>query len=165
MKRLLATLALLIAATACDPPPQQLLPTTALDLAAYRESVHRVVEVRCATLDCHGNTLRPLRIYSETGLRLRDELRDTALTDQELLLTIDSFASIDPDHLGTPSHLALRKPLALSAGGIHHEGLVHFPSTDDPAYQCLSRWLSSDLDPSFDAICDAAYVEKPFNPE
>jgi hypothetical protein len=91
-----------------------------LDVVAYGESVHPVVEAHCATLDCHGLAGRPLRLYAETGLRLRDELRDTALTDEEIALDVASFAAVDPPHLGTRDHLALRKGLAVAAGGIHH---------------------------------------------
>jgi hypothetical protein len=32
-------------------------------------NVSTVLETRCGTLDCHGNTFRPLRIYGSSGLR------------------------------------------------------------------------------------------------
>ena len=54
------------------------------DQAVYAREVHAVIEARCGTLDCHGDARRPLRIYAETGLRLRDELRGQPLTPEEL---------------------------------------------------------------------------------
>ena len=164
MTRRLALLAM-VALAACDPPAQSLVPVETLDLDAYRASVHRVVEVRCGTLDCHGGPGRALRVYADTGLRLRDELRDTDVTEEELRLNVASFAAVDPDRLGSDEHLVLRKPLAIHAGGLDHVGLVHFETRDDPGWQCLARWLRGDVAPPFDALCDEAYRAKPFNPE
>lgn len=163
MKRACFVLSLLGAA--CDPPPQRLDPVETLDAEAYRQSVHRIVEVHCATLDCHGAPGRPLRIYAATGLRKRDELRDTVISDEEIALNVAAFAAVDPERVGSDEHLALRKPLAPSAGGIHHVGLVHWTTRDDPGWQCLARWLRGDLGPALDVICEQAYAAKPFNPE
>ncbi|EYF04335.1 hypothetical protein [Chondromyces apiculatus] len=36
--------------------------------------VSEMLEFRCGTLDCHGNTFRPLRIYGRNGLRRPENL-------------------------------------------------------------------------------------------
>ncbi|AKT41979.1 hypothetical protein [Chondromyces crocatus] len=38
------------------------------DAANFRR-VSKVIEFHCGTLDCHGNSFRPLRIYGKDGLR------------------------------------------------------------------------------------------------
>jgi hypothetical protein len=45
----------------------------AADGALEAAGVSRVLERRCATLDCHGQVSRPLRIFGQYGLRLEQD--------------------------------------------------------------------------------------------
>jgi hypothetical protein len=53
------------------------------------------------------------------------------------------------------AQLALRNPLALSAGGFEHEGGVHWPSPDDPGYLCLRGYLLGDVPDAARQCADA----------
>ena len=79
---------------------------------------------------------RPLRFYAETGLRLRDALRDLPLTPEESQANAASLAALDPEAPPGES-LILLKPLDASGGGVEHEGgaLLH---QGDAAYRCLA---------------------------
>lgn len=92
------------------------------DPASFR-IVSKVLELRCGTLDCHGNTFRPLRIYGQTGLRrpvvpdpdtgeLPEDAGITAdqypdyysggpvdTTDAELLDNARTFCGLEPERM------------------------------------------------------------------
>lgn len=130
-----------------------------LDLATY-DAVHPILEARCATLDCHGDPGRPLRLHAETGLRAAGVPRDEPLTDAEREQNVRSLAAVDP---GAPvdDSLVLTKPLA---GGEHHIGGDLFPTRDGAQFRCLRGWLSGDAhDDAVAAACAdaAAEVELP----
>jgi hypothetical protein len=112
-----------------------------------------VIGQRCGTLDCHGQIGRPLRIFSQSGLRLVDEAGDipggapetedekfanfTAAISLQPELTSEVFAgSYDPHTL-----LLLRKPLQLE----RHKGGQVFQS-NDPGDVCLTSWLQDNTD-------------------
>jgi hypothetical protein len=135
----------------CSVDPGAPLRTTRGDGELYAAHVQPYVEARCASLDCHGAGGRPLRLYSELGLRSGAALRrapiaehsePAALTARELSDNEDAFAAIALASTGAEPHLALTKPLAVSAGGIAHEGGVHWPTRDDPGYRCLHGYLT-----------------------
>src|SRR6185503_19483134 len=65
----------LVLAAACDRSAAATHALRALDADAYTSEIHPLVEAKCASLDCHGAPGRPLRVYSEIGLRIRDDLR------------------------------------------------------------------------------------------
>jgi hypothetical protein len=115
--------------------------------------VHPVVEFGCATLDCHGDPGRPLRIFSSTGLRAGDA-RDAPLTDAEYAADVGSFAALAPVSLAVDLHPALSKPLA---GGASHEGGDIWSSTSEHGYACLRGWLANDTSASVEAACAAAF--------
>ena len=110
-----------------------------LDLETY-DMVHPILEARCATLDCHGDPGRPLRLHAEIGLRATGVSRDEPLTDGEREENVRSLAAVDP---GAPldDSLLLSKPLA---GGEHHVGGDLFTSRDDPQLVCFRGWLAGD---------------------
>lgn len=126
------------------------------DVDAYAEHVHPFAERACGSLDCHGDPGRPLRLYAEEiGLRARDELRGTPLTDAELRSNALALVGIDPWPASLDDHLALRKPLRVGAGGVEHEGDDLWLDRADPAYACLRGWLAGAVDA---ARCRAAAV-------
>lgn len=152
MKQWVPIVVFLVAACDVDPGAPQTI--TAGDAALYASHVQPYLEARCATLDCHGDAGRSLRLYSELGLR-RDaalrtlpigESRDpTPITDTELEDNRLAFAAIALATSKPAAHLALLKPLAISQGGIKHEGRLHWQTTEDPGYRCLRGYLVGDL--------------------
>jgi hypothetical protein len=147
---LLAGVLLGLAACSSLEPPAEV---ARLDSAAYVRDVHPYVAARCATLDCHGMAGRPLRIYSELGLRARAELRGHPLTLEEQLANVQAVEGLDPG-VAADEHLLLRKPLALALGGIAHKGKEIWLERSDPGYVCLRGWLVGAPDA---AACAAAY--------
>jgi hypothetical protein len=126
------------------------------DVASYQASVHPILEARCATLDCHGDLDRPLRLYAETGLRAADALRGQPITPAELDANARALIAVDPAPDGRPS-LVLTKPLA---GTVKHIGGDQWDSTDEPQYLCVAGWLDGRIDdPDVAAACIAAAAE------
>ncbi len=139
---------------ACAAPGQGEITLDPADPVAYRDHVHPLLEATCASLDCHGAFGRPLRLYSEIGLRLRVDLRDAPLTQEELDRNVASLLAVDSARVGSPEHLLLTKPLAEGAGGYDHVGEDLWPSQDDPAYRCVQSWMAGDIaDASFATAC------------
>ncbi|HEU5057223.1 MAG TPA: hypothetical protein VFU21_11890 [Kofleriaceae bacterium] len=158
-------LALLVVTGACGGvAAQDEQPLAWLDLDAYARDVHPILEARCATLDCHGVDDRPLRLYAETGLRARDDLRDLAIEGAELEANVRAMQSIDPG--ADPSDtLLVRKPLD-GAGGVAHEGGTVWASRDEPQLVCLLAWLSGTSgEPDASAACAVAADEVALPPE
>lgn len=163
MNRWPRVVVLLIAACSVEPGTPQTI--AAGDATLYATHVQPYVEARCATLDCHGDGGRALRLYSELGLRRDRTLRilpvsegrdPTQITDAELDDNRLAFAAIALASSTAPTHLALLKPLALSEGGIKHEGRVHWQTTEDPGYRCLRGYLVADLADDIPAACAEA---------
>lgn len=158
---LAATLCALAAGPGCAPLPQGEVGYAVPDLELYKAYVHPLFEGSCATLDCHGDPGRPLRLYSATGLRIRGDLRAapgmtmTELTDEELADNVQSIAAIDVDEPDVDARFLLLKPLSNTGGGIHHYGGQIWSGTDDVAYRCVHGWLLGTVD--VDA-CAAARV-------
>ena len=131
----------------------------------FATHVQPYLEASCATLDCHGAQGRALRIYSELGLREQAGLRVTPITDKhdpkpitssELDANRLAFASVALAGDAPGEQLALRKPLALGEGGIHHQGRVHWASKQDPGYLCLRGWLVGDITKDLATVCAQA---------
>lgn len=130
----LACLTLLLAACQGGPGEQML----SADTEGYINEVDGYVSVGCATLDCHGDPGRPLRLYSEIGLRESTD-RDLPLSTNELEANALSFVAVDS---APPlQHLAILKPLAESAGGLAHVGGDVWADVNDPGYLCVLAWL------------------------
>lgn len=148
-----ALTALWLSAAACDAPSEPAQRITAGDPELYASYVQPYLEVGCATLDCHGDLGHPLRLFSELGLRSDAALRPEAiweqnepraLTERELEDNRLSLASLALAGRGPAEHLALLKPLAVSAGGIAHVGPTLWASTQAPGYLCLRAYLLGD---------------------
>lgn len=164
LARAVGLAAALGALSACDGPAVGSATTRALDVVDYGAHVHGVLEPSCATLDCHGDPGRPLRLYGETGLRLTDALRGEPVTDEELALDVAALAGLDA---ATPAErsLVLLKPLAERAGGLHHVGRDVWLSRDEDAYRCVAAWLAGTLDDAGRATCDRAAAAVALPPE
>ena len=125
------------------------------------------MESRCGGLDCHGQDGRPLRLYSQYGLRLRprdDGSRDNSpTTAEEQVENYRSVVGLEPENLADcfeskgekiDTFQLLKKPLDISNGGIRHKGGSIMRSTqDDPGWQCLYGWASGTPNP---AQCELA---------
>ena len=125
------------------------------------EPVSRVVESRCGTLDCHGATFRPLRIYGQFGLRRplkpgEDKTIDfknyysggsVPTTKEELLENYESMLGLEPELTqavidkepeATPDTLTLfRKPRLTEK----HKG-GHIWNAGAPGDLCMAGWIS-----------------------
>ena len=151
---------------ACGVPEQRELELAAGDAEGYGMLVQPVLEPSCATLDCHGDSLRPLRLFAETGLRASDELRDAPLTAEELDANVRALMAVDPDAEPVEESLVLLEPLAVDAGGVYHEGGDVWPSTTDPSYRCLRAFLAGQIgSPAAEAACTEAYENVGLPPE
>ena len=117
-------------------------------------AVSPMLERRCATLDCHGQGGRPLRLYSGRGLRLPNDAGlgpgsgDT--TDEEVAANYRSVIGLEPEQLTRViaglkqprDLLLLKKPLNLEG----HKGGPAFAPTNDPAEVCLTTWIKGTVD-------------------
>lgn len=145
-------------ACACTVQDQEEMSVTPSgELANFATFVQPVLAASCASLDCHGQEGRPLRLYAKDGLRQAAELRGQDASDDELAANMMSIAGLEPQSTQIEDHLFLRKPLALDHGGIHHVGGELWADQTDPSYRCLHAWLRAGAgDEPGQAICDAA---------
>jgi hypothetical protein len=123
------------------------------DGALQAAGVSRLIERRCATLDCHGQVSRPLRIYGQLGLRLvedgsvRPGIQPT--TEDEYQANYESVIGLQPEMMSNvvtgvnapEALMLLRKPLGLE----RHKGGAVFETGDD-AYRCITTWLAGHID-------------------
>jgi len=160
MRRALAVSVLLLG---CGPQVGS-EPVPALDAEVYATHVHPLVRFSCASLDCHGDEGRPLRLYAEDGLRRSAELRGQPLSPEEAAWNVTAFGGIDPAPASPDAHLALLAPLSVESGGTAHVGGDLWPSREDPAYRCLRAWLAGEEDAAACAEASAAvdpYADAP----
>jgi hypothetical protein len=125
------------------------------------DGVSTFMEHRCAGLDCHGQPGRPLRLYSNWGMRLvatKDGSRSAAgTTPDEQLENYRSVVGLEPENMAAcfasqgaqfETFQLLKKPLDISGQGIRHKGgPVLRASESDPGWQCLYGWVSGKVDP------------------
>jgi len=125
--------------------------------------VSEMLQARCGSLDCHGQTGRSLRLYGKFGLRLADEDipggRQSTL--EEHAANYVSAAALEPELMqdvirdggSNPERLTLvRKGRGLE----HHKG---GQALDDAGYGCIVSWLSGEVDAK--ACFDGATLDKP----
>ncbi len=137
------------------------------DFNQYKAGVDDYLGRRCATLDCHGQIGRPLRIFSQNGLRGFDaaappsfpnvtgrgavteaERRGNFLAvvglEPEIMARVIAGRGVEPNDL-----LLLKKPRALGAPPDHpeyaHKG-GQLMVTGDDGYKCITSWLAGSLD-------------------
>lgn len=144
------------------------LPTQASFTTAH---VSQFMEARCAGLDCHGQVGRPLRLYSQNGLRLNSNADGTRVsgptTRDEQIKNYQSVVGLEPEQLSRTFESKgvddstwftlqlLKKPLGLDNDGIRHKGgQVLRDVQQDPGWVCLYTWAAG-LKPN-QAACDDA---------
>lgn len=125
----------------------------------YRQNVDAVLSRRCASLDCHGQVGRPLRLYSNNGLRrpgdggtapgvgavtteeIADNYRALIGLEPEAMLALRAQAASQRD----PYQLLMMRK-ALNVEGCHKGGPAIF--RNDKADVCITSWLKkNDVDP------------------
>lgn len=159
MRWTLASVALLFAGSGCTDTAIDGEPVPPLDTSFYGANVQSYVGYGCGSLDCHGDSGRMLRIYAEDGLRQSGALRGEVISAQEVAANVDAFAAIDLDARSAQLSLVILKPLAVSAGGMAHEGGDVWLNVEDNGYECLRGWLDGDLTAAVVAACQAAAAE------
>ncbi|NUP12126.1 MAG: hypothetical protein HOW73_39270 [Polyangiaceae bacterium] len=122
------------------------------------KKVSPLLEQRCGTLDCHGNTARPLRLYGQYGLRFNPDDEDEDLytgnlgsptTAEEVERNYFAVCGLEPEKMEAvtsgqqpPDSLTLvRKPRLTEkhkGGRIWNEGKV-----ED---RCVVGWIQADYE-------------------
>ncbi len=131
----------------------------------YKQYVDPYLARRCATLDCHGQVGRPLRLYSQLGLRQSDAgvidpidvtgFRGEPTTDEEKHANYQAVVGLQPEVMaqvaadlgnGSDRLLLLLKPQMLiphKGGRIIEQG-SNRPADTNPTtlgFDCINAWL------------------------
>jgi hypothetical protein len=159
--RLAWWLGLLASGCGSAEPTAGRLSETELPARAQFRVVSDAMQKRCATLDCHGQAGRNLRLYGLGGLRLSttaapivDPLADPT-TEAELDSSYASTVGLEPEALwrvialgADPLELSLVRKLR---GVEKHKG-GQLARAGDPLDRCLVLWLTDQPD---SAPCEA----------
>jgi len=150
----LAALVAVLCGSACSPVDAGRISQIALpNRDEFKTAVSPFMEKRCGALDCHGQVGRPLRLYSQFGLRKKNGpngTRDTSpTTDAELTDNYFAVMGIEPEDISDSllsrgaynDFLLLKKPLSLEGGGVRHKGGPVLRG-DDTGFDCLRSWIS-----------------------
>lgn len=133
------------------------------------DGVSAFLERRCGSLDCHGQEGRPLRIYSQWGLRLAPSADGTrnagATTAEERSANYLAVVGLEPENMAKcfadgsyDTFQLLLKPLAQEGRGIRHKGGPVLRATEaDPGWQCLYGWARNQ--PSKDDCTEAQSLQ------
>jgi hypothetical protein len=147
------------------------------DLPTFQQfkegGVSLYLELRCGSLDCHGNIARGLRIYSSFGLRYLSPDASTSLltgqgstTAEEVYQNYFSAIGLEPeetrrvfsDQAEDVSKLLL---VSKATNAVQHKGGA-VVAPDQAGDRCMISWLENQV--SKDACAIAADVEKNQNP-
>ncbi len=154
----------LVWAAACASPPDETrftfvgAPDLAPSMAEYIKvpGPDNYLGKRCGSLDCHGQLGRPLRIFSQNGLRSFDASNGgyfpnltgkTGLTDEERKQNYEAVIGVEPEVMsqviasgGTDANrlLLIRKPRLLE----RHKGGQLMSNEADEGFLCLTSWLA-----------------------
>ena len=146
-----------LVACASSPTPDGKARTTTIlapDQAQFQQFVSPALERRCATLDCHGQVGRPLRLYSARGLRLPNDggliPGVGSTTAEETTANYRAVIGLEPEELtrvmagvDPPRDLLLlKKPLMLEG----HKGGPVLAPTNDPVEVCVDSWILGTID-------------------
>lgn len=165
MKRMLSMLVVCWAASGCEDPDGVV--EAVCPPAEDFPLVSSVLEKRCGTLDCHGSTARPLRIYGNQGLRAKDPEYENdpgyypggavGTTDLERSLNYRALCALEPEIISQvvtgelePKELTVVRKARLQEK--HKGGRIFDEGTAGD--QCLTGWLdASTYEPgTFDTI-------------
>ena len=113
--------------------------------------VSDALQLRCATLDCHGQVGRNLRLYGFSGLRLAatQSPLDFPTTDAEYQASYEAVVGLEPEALSKvvtlqadPNSLAMIR----KARGIEHHKGGQQMQTGDALDRCIVLWLQNKSD-------------------
>jgi len=137
-------LAAALALGACEGPGLEARPISVGPMDVFATEVEPVLESRCAQGGCHGRGDRPFVLCAPGGLRLGAARLHLAgpLDRTEVEINARRLAVL-ADPFDSERSVALRKPLAIDAGGLHHGGGEVFVDRTDPGYRTLLRWLDA----------------------
>lgn len=146
---------------ACSPSLDQQASDQKTQLQAPSRSdfppVSDAIQLRCGTLDCHGQVGRNLRIYGYAGLRLdpKQSPLDFPTSDAEYVASYDSILGLEPERLShvvemraDPNSLTM---IRKARGVEHHKGGQQMHE-GDALDRCIVLWLQdkSDINPCLD---------------
>lgn len=154
-----------------DVDTKRLTPIIAPDQTQFETFVSPFLERKCATLDCHGQAGRPLRLFSGRGLRLPSSDAGTFpgsgdTTGFEKTANYRSVIGLEPElmsrveaGLAQPRDLLLlQKPLGLGTPPESHKGGQVLAPMGDPGEACLRTWINAgaNREPFDSASCTKA---------
>jgi len=136
------------------------------DRATFAQ-VADALQPSCATLDCHGQRNRNLRLYGGRGLRLDPggNSADEPTTDGEYQASFLSVTGLEPEALDAvvnsggldPERLSL---LRKGRGTERHKGGTQMLA-GDPLDRCIVSWLAGRIDSA--ACSRVSGAERPYN--
>lgn len=152
MKRALAGI-LAFALVACVTADENDRHVEAVPDRASFPAVSDLLDRRCGTLDCHGQTARNLRIYGHEGLRLDATARPSSqpnTTVAEYDATFASLVGLEPEIMTSVVQEGGAHPERLTfirkaRGTEDHKGLQLW-SEGDAADICATSWLAGKTD-------------------
>jgi hypothetical protein len=114
----------------------------------FVEAVSPYLERRCGTLDCHGQTTRPMRIYGQFGLRHPDESNFSGGAASTLLEQDANWAAVcnvDPEPMQKVTQdrgLSADKLLLVhKARGLERHKGGKIVNEQDAGDRCILGWL------------------------
>lgn len=132
-------------------PHKEVFTGVSPDGGAAVESVSAFMERRCGTLDCHGQSTRPMRLYGKFGLRAPQESNvagGKATTPLEIEANYGAACSLEPEKMAqavTDVGQSAEKLLILqkARGTEGHKGgaVVKQGTSGD---ECIAGWLRGD---------------------
>lgn len=153
MIRTPAALYILVAGCGSEPPE-----APAITVDARWPAVSQMLGARCGSLDCHGQTGRPLRLYHGQGLRLGGGVSgDGNTTEAEHDANLRATLALEPELTAEVLHDDGKDPQRLTlyrkARGLEkHKGESPL-AEGDRGDDCLRSFLQGNVD---EAACDDA---------
>jgi hypothetical protein len=154
-RRLLFLLALGCAAQGCAASVEEQTAAERSVLTAPSRNdfpdVGNALQMRCGTLDCHGQVGRNMRLYGFGGLRLSapETPNGDPTTDQELNASYDSVVGLEPEalshvvtHQADPDQLSLVRKMR----GIERHKGGQQSRIGDVLDRCVVSWLTGPVD-------------------
>jgi hypothetical protein len=149
VRTLLVTAGLAAIAGCSTPPPDARYTQQALPDAATFPPVAQLLEVRCGSVECHGNVARNLRLYGSAGLRWSSTERPLVPlcdTPTEVDQDYESLVGLEPEAMSVVVAAGGANPdrltLVRKARGVEsHKGGQIWTQGDD-SDTCLVAWLS-----------------------
>jgi hypothetical protein len=155
VKRLLLGVALAWLVQACAPSVEEQTKEERTLLSAPSRNdfpdVGNALQMRCGTLDCHGQVGRNMRLYGFGGLRLSapETPNGDPTTAQELNASFDSVVGLEPEtlsqvvtHQADPDQLTLVRKMR----GIERHKGGQQARVGDVLDRCVVLWLTGNFD-------------------